>query len=97
MFEANWDVARLGAAQNFVDIVGRRAGTGPESPEISPVTAKPTRGGAAQRGIPCARGDVETGCLDGAGWIGYLIAGFIGACILIAIARAFSSGLQPRT
>jgi uncharacterized membrane protein YeaQ/YmgE (transglycosylase-associated protein family) len=27
-----------------------------------------------------------------AGWIGYLIAGFIGACILIAIARAF----QPR-
>ena len=23
------------------------------------------------------------------GWIGYLIAGFIGACILIAIARAF--------
>ena len=24
-----------------------------------------------------------------AGWIGYLIAGFIGACILIAIARAF--------
>jgi uncharacterized membrane protein YeaQ/YmgE (transglycosylase-associated protein family) len=24
------------------------------------------------------------------GWIGYLIAGFIGACILIAIARAFS-------
>ena len=32
-----------------------------------------------------------------AGWIGYLIAGFIGACILIAIARAFSGGLQPRT
>ena len=31
------------------------------------------------------------------GWIGYLIAGFIGACILIAIARAFSGGLQPRT
>ncbi len=28
------------------------------------------------------------------GWIGYLIAGFIGACILIAIARAFSGGLQ---
>jgi transglycosylase associated protein len=25
------------------------------------------------------------------GWIGYLIAGFIGACILIAIARAFSN------
>jgi len=24
------------------------------------------------------------------GWVGYLIAGFIGACILIAIARAFS-------
>ena len=23
------------------------------------------------------------------GWIGYLIAGFIGACILIAVARAF--------
>jgi hypothetical protein len=31
-----------------------------------------------------------------AGWIGYLIAGFIGACILIAIARAFSGGLQQR-
>jgi uncharacterized membrane protein YeaQ/YmgE (transglycosylase-associated protein family) len=30
----------------------------------------------------------------GGGWIGYLIAGFIGACILIAIARAFSGGLQ---
>jgi hypothetical protein len=59
MFEPNWDVARLGAAQNFV-----RAGTGPESHEISPVTAKPMRGGAAQRGIPCARGDVEAGCLD---------------------------------
>ena len=28
------------------------------------------------------------------GWIGYLIAGFIGACILIAIARVFSGGLQ---
>ena len=28
---------------------------------------------------------------------GYLIAGFIGACILIAIARAFSGGLQQRT
>src|SRR6266480_4888984 len=28
------------------------------------------------------------------GWIGYLIAGFIGACILIAIARAFRGGLQ---
>jgi uncharacterized membrane protein YeaQ/YmgE (transglycosylase-associated protein family) len=25
------------------------------------------------------------------GWLGYLIAGFIGACILIAIGRAFSS------
>src|SRR5215471_9645000 len=25
------------------------------------------------------------------GWLGYLIAGFIGACILIAIVRAFSS------
>jgi uncharacterized membrane protein YeaQ/YmgE (transglycosylase-associated protein family) len=23
------------------------------------------------------------------GWIGYLVAGFIGACILIAIARMF--------
>ena len=33
----------------------------------------------------------------GGGWIGYLIAGFIGACILIAIARAFSGGLQQRT
>src|SRR5215510_11048087 len=31
------------------------------------------------------------------GWIGYLIAGFIGACILIAIVRAFSGGLQQRT
>ena len=28
------------------------------------------------------------------GWIGYLIAGFIGACILIAIGRAFSGGFQ---
>jgi uncharacterized membrane protein YeaQ/YmgE (transglycosylase-associated protein family) len=26
------------------------------------------------------------------GWIGYLIAGFIGACILIAIARMFRPG-----
>ena len=26
-----------------------------------------------------------------AGWIGYLIAGFIGACILIAIGRAIKS------
>jgi uncharacterized membrane protein YeaQ/YmgE (transglycosylase-associated protein family) len=26
-----------------------------------------------------------------AGWIGYLIAGFVGACILIAIARAIRS------
>ncbi len=25
------------------------------------------------------------------GWIGYLIAGFIGACVLIALARAFQS------
>src|SRR5438477_11449592 len=32
-----------------------------------------------------------------AGWIGYLIAGLLGACILIAIARAFSGGLQQRT
>ena len=32
-----------------------------------------------------------------AGWIGYLIAGFIGACILIVIGRAFSGGLQQRT
>jgi uncharacterized membrane protein YeaQ/YmgE (transglycosylase-associated protein family) len=31
------------------------------------------------------------------GWIGYLIAGFIGACIQIAIVRAFSGGLQQRT
>jgi uncharacterized membrane protein YeaQ/YmgE (transglycosylase-associated protein family) len=31
------------------------------------------------------------------GWIGYLIAGFIGACILIAIGRAFSGGAQQRT
>jgi uncharacterized membrane protein YeaQ/YmgE (transglycosylase-associated protein family) len=31
------------------------------------------------------------------GWIGYLIAGFIGACILIAIARAFSGGFQRQT
>jgi uncharacterized membrane protein YeaQ/YmgE (transglycosylase-associated protein family) len=31
------------------------------------------------------------------GWLGYLIAGFIGACILIAIVRAFSGGLQQRT
>ena len=28
------------------------------------------------------------------GWIGYLIAGFIGAGILIAVARAFSGGFQ---
>jgi uncharacterized membrane protein YeaQ/YmgE (transglycosylase-associated protein family) len=28
------------------------------------------------------------------GWIGYLIAGFIGACVLIAIARALTGGLQ---
>jgi uncharacterized membrane protein YeaQ/YmgE (transglycosylase-associated protein family) len=28
------------------------------------------------------------------GWIGYLIAGFIGACILIAIVRALSGGLR---
>lgn len=26
------------------------------------------------------------------GWIGYLIAGFVGACILIAIARMFRRG-----
>jgi uncharacterized membrane protein YeaQ/YmgE (transglycosylase-associated protein family) len=26
------------------------------------------------------------------GWIGYLIAGFVGACILIAIARMFRPG-----
>jgi uncharacterized membrane protein YeaQ/YmgE (transglycosylase-associated protein family) len=31
------------------------------------------------------------------GWIGYLIAGFIGACILIVIGRAFSGGVQQRT
>jgi uncharacterized membrane protein YeaQ/YmgE (transglycosylase-associated protein family) len=29
-----------------------------------------------------------------AGWIGYLIGGFIGACILIAIGRAFSGASQ---
>jgi uncharacterized membrane protein YeaQ/YmgE (transglycosylase-associated protein family) len=28
------------------------------------------------------------------GWIGYLIAGFIGACILIAIVNAFSGAFQ---
>jgi uncharacterized membrane protein YeaQ/YmgE (transglycosylase-associated protein family) len=28
------------------------------------------------------------------GWIGYLIAGFIGACILVAIARALSGAFQ---
>jgi uncharacterized membrane protein YeaQ/YmgE (transglycosylase-associated protein family) len=28
------------------------------------------------------------------GWIGYLFAGFIGACILIAVARAFSGAFQ---
>ena len=28
------------------------------------------------------------------GWIGYLIAGFIGACLLIAIARMFSRGTR---
>ena len=28
------------------------------------------------------------------GWIGYLIAGFIGACILIALARAFSGSYR---
>jgi uncharacterized membrane protein YeaQ/YmgE (transglycosylase-associated protein family) len=28
------------------------------------------------------------------GWVGYLIAGFIGACILIAIGRMLSGGLQ---
>jgi uncharacterized membrane protein YeaQ/YmgE (transglycosylase-associated protein family) len=27
-------------------------------------------------------------------WIGYLIAGFIGACILIAVGRALSGALQ---
>jgi uncharacterized membrane protein YeaQ/YmgE (transglycosylase-associated protein family) len=32
----------------------------------------------------------------GGGWIAYLIAGFIGACILIAIARAVS-GSYSRT
>src|SRR3954464_12145381 len=30
----------------------------------------------------------------GGGWIAYLIAGFIGACILIAVARAFSGAFQ---
>jgi uncharacterized membrane protein YeaQ/YmgE (transglycosylase-associated protein family) len=28
------------------------------------------------------------------GWIGYLIAGFIGACILIAIVRAVQGGTR---
>ena len=28
------------------------------------------------------------------GWIGYLIAGFVGACILIAVARAFGGAFQ---
>ena len=28
------------------------------------------------------------------GWVGYLIAGFIGACILIAVARAFGGAFQ---
>jgi len=28
------------------------------------------------------------------GWIGYLIAGFIGACILIAVARALSGAFR---
>jgi uncharacterized membrane protein YeaQ/YmgE (transglycosylase-associated protein family) len=28
------------------------------------------------------------------GWIGYLIAGFIGACILIAVGRALSGSFQ---
>ena len=28
------------------------------------------------------------------GWIGYLIAGFIGACILIAVGRALSGGFR---
>ena len=28
------------------------------------------------------------------GWIGYLIAGFIGACILIAVARALTGAFQ---
>jgi uncharacterized membrane protein YeaQ/YmgE (transglycosylase-associated protein family) len=36
------------------------------------------------------------GLLTFGGWIGYLISGFIGACILIAIARTFSGGVQQR-
>jgi uncharacterized membrane protein YeaQ/YmgE (transglycosylase-associated protein family) len=28
------------------------------------------------------------------GWVGYLIAGFIGACILIAVARALTGAFQ---
>jgi uncharacterized membrane protein YeaQ/YmgE (transglycosylase-associated protein family) len=28
------------------------------------------------------------------GWLGYLVAGFIGACILIAAARMFSRGAR---
>ena len=31
------------------------------------------------------------------GWIGYLIAGFIGACILIAVARMFRRTPEGRT
>ena len=60
---------------------------------------------------PRDRNDLEVGIIGAAvaswlfgflgitfgGWIGYLIAGFIGACILIAIVRAFSGGLQQRT
>ena len=30
----------------------------------------------------------------GGGWIAYLIAGFIGACILIAVARALTAGVS---
>jgi uncharacterized membrane protein YeaQ/YmgE (transglycosylase-associated protein family) len=30
----------------------------------------------------------------GGGWIAYLIAGFIGACILIAVARALTGAFQ---
>ena len=43
--------------------------------------------GRPRRPVFCS---VSSGSISG-GWIGYLIAGFIGACILIAIARAVSA------
>ena len=48
-------------------------------------------------GVDNVRERLRLPALVVAGWIGYLIAGFIGACILIVIARAFSGGLQQRT